>query len=150
MSTLVYAALTSKRLSASSKSASRDAEAPGVKTYVDTLASLVPGEILALHAAYISTTTTPPWWTLAVALVLCAVVYLVGRLTAKDAKPLEWWDCFRCSVPVLAFFVWTMLTKPSVFGADWLKATDRQLIGLTLAAVVILYASVFNYFANKK
>ena len=50
MSTLAYAALTSRR-ERSPQGRTESEASPGVGTYVDTLAALVPAEVLALHAA---------------------------------------------------------------------------------------------------
>jgi len=57
MSTLAYAQLTNKRDDAA-PGTSETTNAPGVKSYVDALAALVPAEVLTLHALVISATTT--------------------------------------------------------------------------------------------
>jgi hypothetical protein len=57
MSTLAYAALTNVRDDAPASSSNPTAEKPGVKSYVDAMAALVPAEVLALHAVIVSLTT---------------------------------------------------------------------------------------------
>jgi hypothetical protein len=57
MSTLAYAQLTNKRESAPAQT-STTTGAPGVRTYIDTLAALVPAEVLAMHAVLLNATTT--------------------------------------------------------------------------------------------
>ena len=57
MSTLAYAVLTRKREEAKSGS-STSTNSPGVSAWVDSLASLVPSEILAAHGALLAVTTT--------------------------------------------------------------------------------------------
>ncbi len=144
MSIIAYAALTSKRLSVTPRRASTGEQQPGIRTYVDTLASLIPGEILALHAAIISVVADPPWWVLLVLVALCILAYIVGRVTAKEGGKLEPEDAARALIPVAAFVVWTMLITPSAFGADWLDSVTRRLLGVILAAVVILFAALLN------
>jgi hypothetical protein len=144
MSIIAYAALTSKRLSVTPRSASTSEQQPGVRTYVDTLASLIPGEILALHAAILSLVAAPDWWVFAVLVGLCALAYIVGRVTAKEGGRLELADFARGAIPMAAFVVWTMLITPSAFGAGWLDPDLRRLLGVILAAVVILVASLLN------
>ena len=56
MSTLAYAAMTRAReISKPGKSTTTDS--PGVKTYVDALAALVPAELLVAHATILTFTT---------------------------------------------------------------------------------------------
>lgn len=57
MSTLAYAQLTTKRDTAQ-PGTSHTTGQPGMKSYVDALAALVPAETLTLHALIISATTT--------------------------------------------------------------------------------------------
>ena len=60
MSTLAYAALTARREEAS-PGTSTTSGAPGMRTFVDALAALVPAEVLSVHAAVLSfTTNTAP------------------------------------------------------------------------------------------
>lgn len=56
MSTLAYAALTAKRQTTSAGESTTSGQ-PGMKTYVDVLAALVPAEVLAAHAAVLGFTT---------------------------------------------------------------------------------------------
>ncbi|MET0659186.1 MAG: hypothetical protein ABW110_13625 [Steroidobacteraceae bacterium] len=53
MSTLAYAQLTNKRESAPAPTGTSS-----VRTYVDTLAALVPAEVLTMHAVLLNATTT--------------------------------------------------------------------------------------------
>jgi hypothetical protein len=54
MSTLAYAALTTSR---EQSAANTSTSPPGVSTYVDAVAALVPAEVLTLHALILSVTT---------------------------------------------------------------------------------------------
>ena len=56
MSTIAYAQFTTRR-EAAAPGTSTSASPPGVKTYVDALAALVPAEVLTLHALILSVTT---------------------------------------------------------------------------------------------
>src|SRR5437762_8580560 len=57
VSTLLYGAVTRKREEAESGKSTNE-KPPGLSTYVDALAALVPAEVLALHAVVISRSTT--------------------------------------------------------------------------------------------
>ena len=57
MSTLTYAALTSKRKQAEPRDSTAATQPPGITTFLDGLAALVPGEVLALHAFVLAGTT---------------------------------------------------------------------------------------------
>src|SRR5215213_10967137 len=57
MSTLAYAAFTNRREEADPGTSS-SSNPPGVSTFVDALAALVPAEVLTLHALILSVTTT--------------------------------------------------------------------------------------------
>jgi hypothetical protein len=56
MSTLAFAEFTTKREEAAPGSSSSQ-NPPGVSTFVDALAALVPAEVLTLHAIILSVTT---------------------------------------------------------------------------------------------
>src|SRR5260370_1830785 len=56
MSTIAYAALTNAR-EASPPGTSTTTSSPGMRTYIDAFAALVPAEVLTLHALVISVTT---------------------------------------------------------------------------------------------
>ena len=55
MSTLAYARLTTSREAAAPHTSTP--KSPGVGTYIDAFAALVPAEVLTLHAVIISYTT---------------------------------------------------------------------------------------------
>lgn len=57
MGTVMYAAVTTKRLQ-SPTGESTKGSAPGLSTYVDAMAGLVPAEVLAAHAVIISYATS--------------------------------------------------------------------------------------------
>jgi hypothetical protein len=57
MSTLLYSALTNKRLAAAKDTSTQDGQ-PGISTYVDAMAALVPAEVLTAHAVIIGYATT--------------------------------------------------------------------------------------------
>jgi len=97
MSTLAYAAITRARETAT-RGTSTTEKPPGVRTYIDALAALVPAEVLAAHATILTFTTRtfeskPPTVTInhAAALVvafyaligLSMLLYAAGRLLAS-------------------------------------------------------------------
>ena len=101
MSTLAYAALTTKRDDAPPNPSSSTSSSTGVRTYVDALAALVPAEVLTLHALMLSVTTqvvgaqttiTEPdtlVWALVGLLVLSVGLYAAPRIFAKKWDRLD-------------------------------------------------------------
>ncbi len=157
MSTLAYAALTTKRDLAEPGTSREDAP-PGVGTWVDALAALVPAEVLALHAVIISMTTPSEngqdvRGALVVAFVglsvLSAALYVVPRLRQGTWDSL---DYVRVFIPPLAFVGWTMLQRATAFDAVWpqLPQATRMVAALLLAAVLSLVAVGLGLKADKR
>ena len=99
MSTLAYASLTTAREAAAPHTSTT--QSPGVGTYIDAFAALVPAEVLTLHAVIISYTTRtvdkktfilPEGWnTLQVSfwglIVTSMVLYAGARLIKRASAP---------------------------------------------------------------
>jgi hypothetical protein len=164
MSTLAYAALTKKRENATPGKSTSD-QAPGVSTWVDSLASLVPAEVLALHGVFITALTTTemrngkPVTTITDAGSLTAAFYaLIGvsmllyvgaRLMARVWDRL---DFARMAIPPLAFVGWTMLQKSTAFDAAFPNVPwgPRFVIAVIGAVVLGLIAALLAYKADQK
>lgn len=163
MSTLAYAALTKKREDATPNK-STSAEAPGVGTWVDSLASLVPAEVLALHAVFIAKFTLPsttPGGTPVIAddaslkvvfyalIGLSMLLYVGARIIARAWDNL---DYARVIIPPLAFVGWTMLQTTTAFDAAFpqMKVGLRFVIALVGAVVLGLLAALLAYKADQK
>lgn len=144
MSTLAYAALTTKREEAP-PGTSKSSSAPGVGNYVDALAAIVPTEVLTLHALILSATTTISQGTTQITdkgalafafwgLLVLSVIFYVGPRGTK----LDKLDSLRALIPPLSFVAWTMLQRATAFDAvaPSLSASMRTVIGLFLAALV--------------
>lgn len=155
MSTLAYAQLTNVRESAS-PGTSTAAGSPGLRTYVDAFAALVPAEVLTLHALIIAqttetkpqpvaigskimetATTIPPesvttlrfaFWGL---VVLSIVLYVAPRYFGGTWDRYDW---IRVAIAPLAFFGWTMLQRATAFDAAF---TSMQPIPRTVAALFL-------------
>jgi len=147
MSTFAFASLTN----------TRERSAPGttgVSKYIDTVTALVPAEILALHAAVLSLTTTTqedsagkavttitdPGILKVAFFVLAAfasLVYLFGHRGKWDKG-----DTLRAVVPAFAFVGWTMLQKSTAFDAlaPGMSGGSRMFIALILAFFLGLVA----------
>ena len=161
MSTLAYAQLTTRREEAQPNT-STSTSPPGVRTYVDALAALVPAEVLTLHALILSVTTkvennvtkiTEPGtlrWAFLGLLIVCVGFYVVPRLLAKKWDRLLDW--FRMAIPPLAFVGWTMLQRAIAFDAAFPNVNDaaRTVSALFLAVVLGAGASVLAYKADQK
>jgi hypothetical protein len=153
MSTLLYGALTTRRLRAV-PGTSEDVAPPGLGTYVDAVAALVPAEVLALHGLILSVTTstvdrdgfpqvtiTQPGtlrWAFGGLLLLSVALYLVPRFRTRDKL-----DIGRALIPPIAFVAWTMLQRATAFDAVWPSLGDapRTVIALFAAAILGLVAA---------
>jgi len=165
MSTLSYAAVTTKREQAQPGTSTSQA-APGVRTYVDALAALVPAEVLTLHALILGATTETSktasgaaqatvihagtllyaFWGLAV---LSVLLYVGYRLMAG-----KWdgWDYLRMAIPPLAFTGWTMLQRTTAFDAAFpqIPEAPRTVIALFLAIILGFGAAALAFKADQK
>jgi hypothetical protein len=165
MSTLLYSALTSKRLAAK-PGASTDQGQPGISTYVDAMAALVPAEVLAAHAVivgYATTTSTNAqgqqvtvitdtgWLQVAfyALIAISLIIYLAGRLTS-DQK-FQRADALRMLIPPAAFVLWTMLQKTTAFDAiaPSFSSSGRSILAILLAILVGILANALGVKADK-
>jgi len=158
MSTLAYAAITTKREEATPGTSTSE-NAPGVSTFVDALAALVPVEVLTLHALILAVTTTTAAnvttitdpatlkWAFGGLIALSIVLYVVPRL-----RKWEVFDYLRAAIPPLAFVGWTMLQRSTAFDAVAPKLTDapRTVAGLFLAVLLGVVAAALARKADQK
>jgi hypothetical protein len=163
MSTLLYSALTNQRDKADPGTSERT-QPPGVKTYVDALAALVPAEVLALHALALSVTTETGrslanetvttikdpntlFWTFIALNIVSVVLYVVNRLRMWERL-----DIVRMLIPPLAFIGWTMIQKTTAFDAvaPGLPEAPRYVIASIGAALVGLLARHLAYAADQR
>jgi hypothetical protein len=160
MSTLAYAQLTNKR-DAADPGTSTTTGSPGVQSYVDALAALVPAEVLTLHALIISFTTTVKGntttiedpgtlaWSFWGLVGLSVLLYIAPRVL--DGK-LDLWDGIRSLIPPLAFTAWTMLQRATAFDAVYstAEAAPRTVAALFLAVLLGGAATALAYQADQK
>jgi hypothetical protein len=163
MSTLAYAALTTKREQAP-PGTSTSGSAPGVRTYVDALAALVPAEVLALHAVILSFTTSTKqgeegnsittiteaatlFWAFFALILLTIVLYVVPRFRTWDRL-----DFVRAAIPPVAFVAWTMLQKATAFDAvcPQMREAPRTVVALFVAVFLGVIATALAYSADQK
>ncbi len=155
MSTLLYGAVTAQRR-ATESGESKNEKAPGLGTYVDTVAALVPAEILAANAALLPimsstaevngepvTTITDPgtlkvvfWLSIVFSIFLFVVAdrSRAKKAAAKDGKPVAgWsrWDCLRALIPAGSYVAWVMLQPSTSF--DAIAPSMEEALRLTLA-----------------
>lgn len=163
MSTLAYAALTTLRDQQPPDTGATTSQ-PNIRNYIDTVAALIPAEVLTLHAVILSfttetkagtdgnavTTITEPA-TLGYAffglLILSMVLYLVPRFRERDK-----YDWFRVFIPPIAFVAWTMLQKSTAFDAVWpgLAEAPRTVAALFVAVGLALLASSLGKKAGQR
>jgi hypothetical protein len=162
VSTIAYAQLTNARESAA-PGTSTTTQAPGLRTYVDALAALVPAEVLTLHALIISNTTkTEQQPVTAGATDMKTVTTILPA--AADTLSLAFWglvilsialyaaprhlggkwdryDWIRIIIAPLAFFGWTMLQPSTAFDAafptmdPFARTVGALFIGAVLGAL---------------
>ena len=158
MSTIAFAAFTNRRENAQPGTSS-SSNPPGVSTFVDALAALVPAEVLTLHAVFLSVTTSTAEkvttitdaatlkWAFAGLIALSIVLYVVPRL-----KNWELFDYVRVAIPPLAFVGWTMLQRSTAFDAiaPSLKDAPRTVVGLFLAVLLGVVAAALARKADQK
>ena len=158
MSTLAYAALTTKREQAA-PGTSTSGSPPGVSKYIDALAALVPAEVLTLHAVILSFTTSTKGSTTTITApgTLAGAFYgLVGLSILLYVAPrfgrLDRLDFFRAAIPPIAFVAWTMLQRATAFDAvaPGLDPAPRSVIALFVAVLLGLAAAALAHVADQK
>lgn len=168
MSTMVYGAISAQR-QAAPKGKSKDEKSPGLGSYVDVVAALVPAEILAANAALLPvmtstgkdkagnsiTTITEPgtlqlvFW---LSIGACLLLYVAAQLTrarkeraaeGKGKETAKWGaaNWVRMFIPAGAYVGWTMLQKSTAF--DAIAPGMSQSLRLTLAVFAALLLGVF-------
>jgi hypothetical protein len=156
MSTIGYAVLSARRVAAPARMSA--SSQPGITTFADALAALVPAEALSLHAVILTATTkktadgsvaitdAPALRAAFVALVLVTIgLYVGGRL--RGGTPWERLDWLRAPIPPLAFVGWTLLQQPSAFdpvAPAALTSGMRVVIAVIAATVLGFVAAVLS------
>jgi hypothetical protein len=176
MSTVAFGALSTRReQSDSGKSTSE--QPPGVSSYVDILAALVPAEVLAINSIVVASVTAQVpggpaaaaeagtyRWMFGLLLGLAAVLFVLGRRPAPAPAPdpsgssrtswqnWEWQDLFRMLIPPAAYVLWTMIEPSSVWSAivPGMSSGTRLLIPLVGAAVLGAVTKALASHADKK
>ncbi len=165
MSSMLYGAISAKR-EAAPAGQSTDTSAPGVGTYIDALAALVPAEVLGLHAIILSfctktnngateiTESSTLKWAFWVLLVLATLLFAAGRWQAKAPgvkSPVLLMTLVQAVIPAAAFVAWTMLLKVSAFDAvaSGLATGARDTIAVVAAVVLGVIAGLLGYKLNQ-
>jgi len=153
MSTIAYAKLVAQRDRAHpGKSVTSDPA--GIRTWIDSMAALVPSEVLAAHAALIGVMTTiqidrsgqtETIITKAAALkvtfyalcVLSMFLYVVSKIVIGKWQRL---DVVRMFIPPLAFVGWTMLQRTTAFDAAFPNVSSESRYAIALLGAIPLGA----------
>jgi hypothetical protein len=178
MSTVAFGALTTRR-EKSDSGTSKSAQPPGLNSYIDILAALVPAEVLAIHALIIAaaTTTNPQGQTritqpgtlrLAFWLLvgLAVALFVLGRQPAPTPgderkqsggsvpfwQHLEWQDLIRGAIAPFAFIGWTMLEPTSVWSVvdKGMSSGTRLLIAIVGAVFLAAVTKALVSHSDKK
>ena len=166
MSTVAFGALTTRR-EKSDSGTSKSGQPPGLNSYIDILAALVPAEVLAIHALIIAAVTTtnsrgqtqltqPGTLRLAFWLLigLSMALFVLGRQptptpavrrqqsggTVPRWQRLEWQDLIRVLIPAAAFVGWTMLEPTSAWNAVAANMSSGTRLLIPLVGAVLLAA----------
>lgn len=154
MSTFAYAQITNNR-EKSSPGTSATTGSPGIRTYIDAFAALVPSEVLTLHALVISVTTIQtigggqqematgilPGAAGTLRIAFWVLVLMSMALYAAPRYFGGSWDKFdyvRVLIAPLAFFGWTMLQRTTAFDAAFptVESVPRTVFALFLGALL--------------
>lgn len=158
MSALLYGAMTRK----SAENSFAD-NSDMLKTYIDTVAALVPADVLFIHTLILSSVqgkigqdpTNPENSMLIAAFVLLILLsiglFWVPKFQNIKAESKIRLNYCRMFIPPVAFVTWTMLQKSTAFDAIAPNLPNgwRLLIALFLAVILIAWASVVGYKDNK-
>ncbi len=166
MSSVAFGALTTRR-EKSDSGKSKSEQPPGLNSYIDILAALVPAEVLAIEALVIAAVTktnahgqtqiTEPatlrlaFWLL---IGLSMALFILGRRPVPTPAAVgqasgggvsqlqhwEWQDLIRLVVPPAAFVGWTMLEPTSVWNAVVPSMPSGMRILVPLVGAVLLAA----------
>jgi hypothetical protein len=168
MSSMLYGAIAAKREAAEPGDSTNQAP-PGVGTYIDALAALVPAEVLGLHAVILTfctktaggtkavTAITEPTtlkWAFWALLVLAPLLFIAGRWRAQTPglkSPSLGTTFLQTLIPAAAFVAWTMLLKVSAFDAvdSGLATGARDTIAVIAAVVLGVIAAQLGYKLNQ-
>lgn len=162
MSTLVYAGMVKaeQERMAQVKGATGGIPGASVGRYTSILAALVPSEVLLLHGAILSVTTTvktasreggsvtvitEPFLlgvSFFVLILFSMVLYIGPRASSWETR-----DWSRMLIPPVAFVLWTMLQRATAFDAVFpaLDAATRSVTALIGAAVLAFFATLLSY-----
>lgn len=173
MSTIAYAQLTNAREVAQPHT-STTTEKPGLRTYIDAFAAVVPAEVLTLHALIISVatetkqqvitagskaaetiTTIKPdgaqtlevaFWGL---VIMSIVLYAAPRYLGGTWDRFDW---IRVAIAPLAFFGWTMLQRVTAFDAAFpaMEPIPRTVAALFLGATLGVVTAALALKADAK
>jgi hypothetical protein len=178
MSSVAFGALQTRR-EKSDSGTSKSEQPPGLNSYIDVLAALVPAEVLAIHALVIAAVTTPnphgqatitdaatlrlAFWLL---IGMSAALFILGRRPvatpavvrqqSAGTVPLwqrwEWQDWIRLLIPPAAFVGWAMLEPTSVWNAmaPHMSSGTRILIPLVGAVLLAAVTKALTSHADKK
>jgi hypothetical protein len=166
MSSVAFGALQTRREKSDSET-SKSAQPPGLNSYIDILAALVPAEVLAIHALVITAVTTSNGqgqtqitdyatlrWGFWLLMGLSTALFVLGRrpvrVSASGASnPKEWFsqwqrwewqDWIRVLIPPAAFVGWVMLEPTSVWNAVAPHMTRGLRILIPMVGAVLLAA----------
>ena len=172
MSTLLYGSMTAQREqskpgTSSSPDPAPDKGKPGVNKLVDTVAALVPVEVLAGHALILGavaertdpskgpTVITIARGNLDIAkyswiglIVAAAALYAIGHL--RSGRKWDASDFLRLAVPPLAFVSWTALQSGTLFDAvaEW-TSVSRTVLGVFIALALVAVTKALADVADK-
>jgi hypothetical protein len=165
MSTVAFGALATRR-ELSTSGTSTSTEPPGLNSYVDVLAALVPAEVLTIQVLVVAATATQTRhsavftepatyrWMFWILLAVAPVLFVLGRkptpttaaerAQAGGAAPLwrnlEWQDLIRALVPMGAFTCWTIAASSGVWNAVWSGMSSGMRLLIPMVGAVVLAA----------
>lgn len=173
MSTVAFGTLTTRR-EQSDSGKSTSTQPPGISTYIDVLAALVPAEVLGINALIISATSQTRGgpdpgtlrWAFWLLVGLAAVLFVLGRrpgpmpaaadgqagATARRWQNWEWQDLVRIGIGPAALVLWTMAEPSGVWSAVYpgMSSGMRLLVPLVGAALLAAVTKALASHSDKK
>jgi len=156
----VYGVVNAKREN-SQANQTKGAAPPGMGTYLDAVAALVPAEVLAANALLLTlfidtgkdgsdplTTITDPsavklmFW---LSILACIALFFFGDRVKKgqegdDKGPFANLNWLRALIPAASYVAWTMLQKSTAFDAAFPDVSQGARVVAAVFAAIILGA----------
>jgi hypothetical protein len=159
MSSFMYGFVNAQRQQAPAKKSKKETP-PGISTWVDLVAALVPAEVLAINALLLSffvstskenneavtkiTEPGPVKLVFLLSILASILFYFIGDRTKKTGGNGEGggllanWNWLRALIPAVAYVLWTMLQKATAFDAVFPDVSQGFRVVVAIFAALVI------------